>query len=303
MRLLQQAYQSARYSPLLCQLVVTRRCNLTCTYCSEYDRDSDPVETDLLRQRIDKIASLGSLGLELTGGEPLLHPQLLDLVRHAATKRFRMLGLITNGYLLSDKVIEGLNEAGLTEMQISVDGVEPRDTTVKVLRPLRKKLERVARLARFKVVVSGVVGAGASPHEVEEVIRFAKAQGFRPRILLIHDSDGQLVLGPEELRVFREAKQLIGWHYRDLFDYRETLITRGEAPFRCRAGSRYLYIDETGTVRWCAQTYDDFGKSLTEYTLKDLKQQFYAFKRCNPRCTLGCARSCSMLDRWFPQPR
>ena len=61
--------------PLLVQLVVTRRCNLTCGYCSEYDDVSSPVAMEILEQRIDHIAGLGTLVLTLTGGEPLLHMQ------------------------------------------------------------------------------------------------------------------------------------------------------------------------------------------------------------------------------------
>ena len=118
-------YSRLRYSPFLCQLVVTRSCNLACKYCTEFDRTSAPVPEELLRRRIDRVAELGSFGLELTGGEPLQHPALLDLVRYGARHRFRMLGLISNGFLLRPNIIEGLNAAGLTDLQISVDGVQP----------------------------------------------------------------------------------------------------------------------------------------------------------------------------------
>ena len=295
------AYRRIRYSPFLCQLVVTRRCNLSCKYCSEFDQVSAPVDADVLRRRIDHIAELGSFGLELTGGEPLLHPELIPLVRHASAYRFRMLGMITNAFLITAQIIEDLNEAGLTDLQISVDGVQPNETTIKVLRPLLPKLELVARHARFNVVLSAVVGSGAPFAEVAEVIHFARDHGFRPRILLLHRPDGQLALSLEDLHAYRDLKRLIGRHYKDLFDYHTPLITKGEAPFRCRAGSRYLYINEDGMAHWCAQTKHVFGKPLLEYTPEDLRQQFYAYKACNPSCTIGCARSCSMPDRWFSQ--
>lgn len=62
------------YGPLLTQLVITRRCNLSCGYCNEFDQVSDPVPKEVLKQRVDKIASLGALFLEYTGGETLLYP-------------------------------------------------------------------------------------------------------------------------------------------------------------------------------------------------------------------------------------
>ncbi len=296
-----RSYARVRFSPFLCQVVVTRRCNLACGYCTEFDQVSEPVPADELRRRIDKVAELGSFGLELTGGEPLLHPELPALIRHARPYSFRMLGLISNGFLLREPIIEELNEAGLTDLQISVDGVQPNDVTVKVLKPLRPKLELLARTARFKVVLSAVVGSGAPFDEVAEVIRFAREHGFRPRVLLIHGADGQLALSPEDLRAYRRVQRLIGRHWKDLFDYREALLEGGRAPFRCRAGSRYLYIDERGVAHWCAQTMAHFGKPLLEYSEEDLRREWHTPKTCNAACTIGCARSCSMPDRFFPQ--
>src|SRR4051812_28397856 len=72
--------------PLLVQLVVTRRCNLACGYCHEYDDVSPPVEAALLERRIDHAAALGTLILTLTGGEPLLHPRLDALVGRVASQ-------------------------------------------------------------------------------------------------------------------------------------------------------------------------------------------------------------------------
>src|SRR5687768_2282747 len=76
------------YGPLLAQLVVTRRCNLSCGYCNEYDEVSPPVETALLKQRIDKLAELGTLFCEFTGGETLLHPDIMALVAYMSSYRF-----------------------------------------------------------------------------------------------------------------------------------------------------------------------------------------------------------------------
>jgi hypothetical protein len=62
-------------------------------------------------------------------------------------------------------LIDALNGADLTDMQISVDGVNPNDVTVKTLQPLPKKLELLAEKATFRVVMSGVIGS-APPEDV-----------------------------------------------------------------------------------------------------------------------------------------
>lgn len=61
-------------------LIPVRRCNLSCTYCNEFDDHSEPVPTGDLLRRIDRLAALGTGIITLSGGEPLLHPDLDDLI-------------------------------------------------------------------------------------------------------------------------------------------------------------------------------------------------------------------------------
>ena len=289
------------YSPFLVQIVVTRYCNLSCGYCNEFDKVSPPIPTDLLKRRIDKIKELGTWAIEFTGGEPLEHPDLVELVRYSAKdKKFFKVELISNGFLFNESVVHQLNEAGLTELQISVDGVMPNETTVKVRKPLRKKLETIAKHAEFHVKLNGVIGA-APPGDVLEVIQFAEDHGLEPRVCLIHDGDGQLSLSPEQLGEYHQVKARLGKKFTEASDYRTQLVETGNAPFKCRAGSRYLYVDEAGSVRWCSQTRWGFGKPLEEYSWDDLKQQFHTIKSCHSHCTVGCVRTCSNPDRWRTQ--
>jgi MoaA/NifB/PqqE/SkfB family radical SAM enzyme len=213
---------------------------------------------------------------------------------------FRRRMMTTNGILLTRDMIEGLNQAGLTDVSVSVDGVKPSATTVKVLETLRNRLELLARYAKFKVVMSAVIGS-SSRAEVHEVVDYAQSHGFQPRILLIHDENGQLRLSPEELSLYAEVKKKVGPAAREAHDYREHLIEEGKAPFRCRAGARYLYVDESGMVRWCAQTRAGFGKNLMEYTLEDICRQFYTYKSCSDKCSVGCVRTASAYDEWRSQ--
>jgi MoaA/NifB/PqqE/SkfB family radical SAM enzyme len=289
-----------RYSPLLVQMVVIRRCNLSCGYCSEYDKSSDPVPIELLEARLRKLKELGTFGISLTGGEPTLHPELPRLIRMCRTLRFFRTGMISNGFFLRPEMIEALNNAGLQEMQISIDGVHGNDTTQKVLNNLKKRLRSLREHARFQVIVSAVIGA-CPPEEADEVISFATEMGFASRVLLVHDEHGQLKLNSEEIKIFEKIVKRLPKSLRELSDYRERLIRDGTAPYKCRAGSRYLYIDEFGNVNWCSQTRGVWSKPLMDYALSDLREQFYRYKSCHATCTLGCVRSASQLDKWRKQ--
>ena len=289
-----------RYSPFLAQMVVVRRCNLSCGYCSEFDKTSEPVPFETLENRLTRLSNLGTFGISLTGGEPTLHPDLPRLIRKCRELGFLRTGMISNGFFLRPELIQKLNEAGLQEMQISIDGVRRNETTEKVLDNLRKRLLALRQHARFRVTVSGVIGA-APPAEAEEVVAFAKELGFTPRVLLVHDGNGQLKLQPEEVQAFRRIVDTLPKSWMDFSSYRKRLVRKGTAPFKCRAGSRYLYIDEFGNVNWCSQTRTVWSKPLMSYTSDDLREQFYRYKPCNETCTLGCARSSSQLDNWRGQ--
>ena len=293
-------FSRLRFSPFLAQIVVIRRCNLSCGYCSEFDKTSAPIAFEILVQRLEKLKQLGTFGISLTGGEPTLHPELPRLIATCRELGFLRTGMISNGFFLRPELIEKLNAAGLQEMQISIDGVRRNETTEKVLDNLRKRLLDLREHARFRVTVSGVIGA-APPEEAEEVVAFAKELGFTPRVLLVHDHNGQLKLQPDEVKAFQRIVETLPKSWMDFSGYRKRLVRDGIAPFKCRAGSRYLYIDEFGKVNWCSQTRGVWSKPLLEYSAEDLREQFFTRKECSTTCTLGCARSSSQLDNWRAQ--
>ena len=109
-------------SPLEAQLIVTRRCNLSCGYCTEFDHSSAPVPLELLKERIDAIHRLRVVNTSLLGGEPLMHPDIVEIVRYCDRKN--QVSITTNGFLLTEKLVKKLNEAGLSNLQISIDAVE-----------------------------------------------------------------------------------------------------------------------------------------------------------------------------------
>ena len=145
--------------PVLAQIIPTRFCNLSCAYCNEYDKVSEPVALDEMVRRIDHLGRLGTAMIGISGGEPLTHPQLDDVIVRMR-KTGAIAGMITNGYLLNVERIERLNRAGLDHMQISIDNLEPDEVSKKSLKVLDKKLQMLADYAEFHVNINSVVGGG-----------------------------------------------------------------------------------------------------------------------------------------------
>src|ERR1700729_2323756 len=83
--------------PILAHIIPIRRCNLSCTYCNEYDDFSKPVPLDTMIHRIELLGRLRTGVITLSGGEPLLHPEL-DAIIRSIRKNATLAGLITNGY-------------------------------------------------------------------------------------------------------------------------------------------------------------------------------------------------------------
>jgi MoaA/NifB/PqqE/SkfB family radical SAM enzyme len=76
--------------PVMAHIIPIRRCNLSCAYCNEYDDVSKPVPTDVMIKRINRLADLGTGVITLSGGEPLLHPELDDVIRIMRRRGFKI---------------------------------------------------------------------------------------------------------------------------------------------------------------------------------------------------------------------
>src|SRR6476646_3317464 len=195
--------------PLLAHIIPMRRCNLACTYCNEFDDFSQPVPIEQMYRRIDKLGALGTSVVTISGGEPLMHPELDDVIRRIRANGM-VAGLITNGYLLVAERIQRLNRAGLEWLQISIDNVNPDDVSKKSLKVLDRKLQWLSECADFHVNINSVVGGGVSnPQDALTIGKRALGLSFSSTIGIIHDGEGQLQpLADEERRVYHEMKAL-----------------------------------------------------------------------------------------------
>ena len=296
--LVSHALASTRHA-VMAQIVPMRRCNLSCAYCNEYDDVSKPVPLDEMLRRIDHLARLGTSIITISGGEPLLHPdldQIIARIRHHG----RMAGMITNGYLLMPDRIERLNQAGLDHLQISIDNVNPDEISKKSLKVLDKKLQFLSAYADFHVNINSVVGGGIkNPQDALTIGRRALGLGFTSTIGIIHDGDGQLKpLGDEERKVWQEMRSWKKKNY-SRFNHFQTNIANGQPnDWRCRAGSRFLYICENGLVHYCSQQRGYPGVPLADYTKADLRREFLTEKGCAPNCTVSCVHQISFIDFW-----
>jgi MoaA/NifB/PqqE/SkfB family radical SAM enzyme len=271
------------------QLVVTDDCNLSCGYCTEYIPGAPPVPFDTVRSRIDKLDDLGVMVYDVLGGEPLMHPQLAGIIRHIKSKRrgANMVILITNGFLLTERHVSALNDAGLDLMQISVDSITPTASSHKALKTVLPKLHMLAAKAGFHVKVQSVL----TPQTAKQYDEFRHLLADLPfdfSFSLLHEPGGHVAIqGDEYVQLLTQHNLFAGMQlYRQHAE--EMLLGDDSRPWKCLGGSKFLYVNAAGQVQFCSQNAE-FQKPLSEMTVRDLRAN-HRHKMCEPGCALGCAR-------------
>jgi MoaA/NifB/PqqE/SkfB family radical SAM enzyme len=281
--------------PLWAQLNITWRCNLDCSYCTEYDNSKDHVPYDDVVRRVDKCHELGVLHVDLIGGEPLLHP---DLVRALAriTGHGMTTGLTTNGFLLTAARLDQLIGAGLGRLQISVDRVRPALGTPKSLKTLKHKIDLCAgRPIWFRV---NTVVCDETLDEVEEVARHCFDRGVPVNFSIVHDrgrlrrklDNARYLEKLAWLRAQKQAGKPVGTPYFLLDYYVETLKGRPPA-WSCRAGQKCFYVSPEGRFHFCYHVpgVADFAS----VTAADLAR-WASPKGCERACGVDCVIHTSM---------
>jgi MoaA/NifB/PqqE/SkfB family radical SAM enzyme len=269
LRMIAKALVSTKH-PILVHVIPNRRCNLACTYCNEFDDFSKPVPLEEMKSRLDILAGMGTSVITI------------------------------NGFLLDRKTIEKLNDAGLEHLQISIDNAVPDEVSLKSLKTLDTRLEWLAQFAVFQVNINSVLGSGVkNPEDALQIAHRAVELGFTSTVGIIHDHNGQLKpLGPRETEIFEEIMTLGKRSFSRFNEFQHNVARGREHNWRCRSGSRYLYICEDGLVHWCSQQRGYPGIPLTQYT-PEMRQREYSTKKfCAPRCTVSCVQQVGILDNW-----
>lgn len=184
--------RSAAESSVELRVSVTDRCTLRCVYCAPADRSAPPEDRALLTfdeivRFVRVLASAFSLSkIHLTGGEPLLRPNLPDLVSRLAAGRWGEVALTTNGQLLAEAASD-LRRAGLARVNVSVDSLDGGTFAALArgghLDRTLRGIDEALRTGLDPVKINSVILRGHNDHEVVDLARFAMERGCPIRFL------------------------------------------------------------------------------------------------------------------------
>jgi len=275
--------------PMYAQVVVTDDCNLSCTYCDEYIPASPIVPLAELTARVDQLDDLGVLVYDFLGGEPLMHPQLHELIARTKSKRggSNLVTVITNGFFLTRDRVSLLNDSGLDYMQVSIDSIEPTERSHKSLKSVMPKLKLLAAEAKFKVEIQTVLNE-ETLKEYDHFRELVKGFPFQFGFSIMHERGGRIAIqGEKYLELLRrygvfEGVNFYGEHLQEML--------RGDfsRSWKCLGGFKFLYVNAKGSVQWCAQQRD-YAFPLKQMDLTQLRRNDH-HKPCEQGCCLGCVR-------------
>jgi radical SAM protein with 4Fe4S-binding SPASM domain len=151
------AVNPEKFVPLVMSWNVTRECNLKCSHCyinAAEKKLENELTTEEGKRLIDQISEVSSPLLILSGGEPLLRPDVYELIRYGSKKGLKM-GLGSNGSLIDQKAAKQLKDAGIATVSISLDSHIPsqHDDFRGVAGSWEKAVEAIKALRENNVLV------------------------------------------------------------------------------------------------------------------------------------------------------
>ena len=255
----------ADFSPSAIQLELTDRCNLKCVYCYQ---ESSPTRSNFMEDPVGILAYLKTIHvrvIELTGGEPLMHPQFLPALRYAC-ENFQIVGLITNGTLLTDDIMEILKKGpARPSVQICLDGPdrETVDATAAVPGAWEQILRGIRCVKRHGVLlrVGMVLDSEAKIEGIEETARIAKELGADMFVaspaMNFGRARGPYLFDSPFMEKFLPVHSRLKERYGDWYN-RESESIDPRNYSGCGAGHREVTVNWTGSVKICAMQPSDW---------------------------------------------
>jgi len=198
------------------RLSLTDRCNFRCSYCAPAgpDRVEDPLTREEIARVVAVFGALGVRRVRLTGGEPTLRRDLLDVVRDVkATAGIEEVALTTNGHLLAG-MAAALRDAGVSRLNVSLDTLDPAKLRrisgrAATLERIVAGIEAAFRVGFLSVKLNVVVVRGENEDELGDLARFAWRFGATARFIELMPFGPGTPVATAEVKRLLEAQGIV----------------------------------------------------------------------------------------------
>jgi len=273
-------------------LAVTNRCRYHCWHCYNAGRSQVDLPLPVLKQTLAALQEMSVVQVTLSGGEPLLRPDLEEIV--ASFDARTCLNLNTTGAGLTAERARALRENGLFSIGISLDSPDPAEHDRMrgrqgAFETALQGLQLASEAGLYPYVVTVASSRLLEPDPFFEFLRFVQKAGGREVHLLEPCATGSLQGNTDALLSDRDRQRIL--------DYQETaasdeslpilssfLYLEGEEAFGCGAGLTHLYLDGSGEVCPCNLVPLSFGNVNRESLSTILERMGTVFKRPRTGC-------------------
>lgn len=247
-------------APLFATLAMTWRCNYRCFFCDLPLRQDRQPDTEELCQRVRELAEQGVLALGLTGGEPLLHPGLWEVVAEA--RRCSLLThLNSNGSCWDQDTVTALCTSGLHSLNVSLDGARPEThdrlrqapgSFAGIQEGVRRLLQEKRR-PRLSLVMAV---SRDNRDQIQDFVALGQdlgvdAVGFLPHHTLVDDAEPFRYQEVRDLQQDLHAVASRTEHSDRYLEGMSAFLAGAEMPVQCSAPRTHVALDPEGTAYPC----------------------------------------------------
>ena len=285
----------------------TRRCNLNCSHCgATKEKYSKELSAKQVKRLIDELSELKVPFFAVTGGEPLMRKDLLEILSYASAHGIKT-GIASNGFFIDEKMALAIKEACVHSMQISLDGTEKTHNRIRGSNESYKRATNALKLLIKQNIPIVSVATTVTPNNFAEmkdllnVLLELQVKQWRISIVMPigRAKSKNLLLRPaqlEELFEFivsnknRGIKIIVGENLPFLGRYEMKIR---ETPITCPVGFTACCIGVDGNVRGCPEQ-PDTAKNRQGNILKKPFEEIWknGFKRYRGRELIKSDKKC-----------
>ena len=298
--------------PGRCEFALNNACNANCGFCN-FARDKLPKERWEYVERqgaFDAIHILFRQGIRyliLTGGEPTLHPDLIDIIAHATTKGMKVM-MVSNAGLLKPRRIADYATAGLSSFVISIDAADAEAHEANrglpgvcdKIREANAEIEGLGMIATASVTLSRLLDLDKLPAFLKDLgftsVTFSypltnlnsSFLGFRDSSL-VNFTPAELVALFDKVKAFKASSGLHVVNPTRSLEEMQRFVRGEEQKFPCLGGYRYFYLDWKLKL-WRCHFWDKPLCSIYEFDDSKIVRD-----GCT-RCMIDCYRDASTMQ-------
>jgi MoaA/NifB/PqqE/SkfB family radical SAM enzyme len=267
------AWLTVRRRPVLVHFEVTLRCNAHCGFCDYWKTDSSARATEL-KSYADAARYFNPMLVTWTGGEPTMRRDLEALVAEVdRTIRLKYVTLITHGAMLSVERAQSLWDAGINQLNISLDYLDERHDAARGIPGLAAKILAAIPAMRARGIDNirfNTVIKNDNLDQILPIVHAARELGIGVNFSVYTDAKNgnrDLLVGNDDLaRLDEVTSELLAYKRgrrgvitnSDYYLEQLPRYVRGELTEPCRSGIRTIHIDPTGHVKRCPDFPTDF---------------------------------------------